>query len=67
MLAMLKQHNQVAGKSLKEAVLLYKTGDFNKIQLSNKSKKDRRLFCDSLQRFFEKEGWVFNEQTARKY
>jgi len=64
---MLQKGKQITGKRLKEAVLSYSTGDFNKIQLSNKSKKDRRLFCDSLQRFFDHEGWVFTEQTARQW
>ena len=64
---MFQREKQIEGKSLKEAVLSYSTGDFNKTELLSKSKKDRRLFCASLQEFFEKEGWVFNEQTARQW
>ncbi len=67
MLAMLPEDKQIKGKSLKEVLLSYSTGDFNKTQLSNKSKKDRRLFCAGLEEFFKKEGWSFNEQTARKW
>ena len=67
MLAMLQNHNSIKGKSLQEAVLSYSTGDFNKTELSEKSKKDRRLFCAGLEKFFEKEGWLFNDHTARQW
>ncbi len=64
---MLPKDQQIVGESLKEAVLLYSTGDFNKTQLSFKTKQDRRIFCAELEEFFEKEGWVFNEQSVRKW
>lgn len=67
MLAMAHKDKQVSGEDLREILSLYSTGDFNTIRLSDKSKKDRRLFCAGLEEFFNLNEWIFNEQTARKW
>lgn len=67
MLAMAHKDKQVSGEDLREVLSLYSTGDFNMIRLSEKSKKDRRLFCAGLEKFFNLTEWVFNEQIARKW
>lgn len=45
----------------------YKSGEFGDSELTQKTKKNRRLFCEGMERYFDAHGWIWNEQASRNY
>ena len=55
------------GNLLKQSVAEYGCGKYATKKLREKTEKDRRLFGENLTLFFNGNGWMFNEQSARAW